>query len=1041
MPDALAALRPWDAPELTSLGRLPMRSPLVAFPDARSARSTDRDRSPWFLRLDGRWRFTRCPSPEDAPAGWERPRFDDAGWREVDVPGCWTMQGDDRPIYTNVQMPFDATPPHPPRDNPTGLYRTTFDLPARWERRRVVLSVGSAESVLLVHVNGSPVGISKDSRLAAEFDITAFLHPGHNVLACMVVRWSDASYLEDQDHWWHAGIEREVFLRATDRAWIEDVRATAGLADDLATGTLEVRVEAGFADEPRPGWTVAAVVESLDGEAVAAFDAEVPTRRRIGFTGHVVRFRGTVDDVRPWSHEDPALYRLVVTLADPAGRVREVTTCRLGFRRVEVRERELLINGAPVLIRGVNRHDFHPVTGRVVTVEEMRADLVVLKRFGFNAVRTSHYPNDPRFLDLCDELGFYVVDEADIETHAHMFTLCHDPRYLAAWLDRGTRMVRRDKNHPSVVLWSLGNESGHGGHHDALAAWIRRYDPSRPLHYEGAIMLDWAGGRALTDVVCPMYPAVDALVAWARDAGGRGEDRPLIMCEYSHAMGNSNGSLSDYWDAIESTPGLQGGFIWELWDHGLRQVLPDGTVRWAYGGDFGDAPNDGTFCIDGVLWPDRTPKPALEEHKALAAPVGVRDRDASRRGRIEVVNRQWWRDLGWLRATWEVSIDGDAVQQGDLTLPDIAPRSSAVIEVPVDRAALGRSPGERWLTVRFATAEATPWAPAGFEVATAQLPLAGATDRRTASSGPKARAGRGADGPVGTVGLDGDGTIARVTDAGGRDLLTSPPVLSLWRAPIENDRVHAGRPEAETTAARWRAWGVDRLTLATATARRSAGGAVTRTETWTTAGGDEVVRRQRVTPAAWGAAVEEEVRIPRRLDDLARVGIVFTIAGGLEQVEWFGLGPHETYPDRARSGLVGRWRSTVAGQYVPYIRPEEHGGHEQTRWLGVHDGASSGVVVALPEPLHTSVSHFTAADLDAATHDVELHPRAESEVHVDAAHRGLGTASCGPDTLPRYLVRAGIHRWRWAIAAFDPSNDDLAALARAMRAEHAPEGR
>ena len=429
----------------------------------------------------------------------------------------------------------------------------------------------------------------------------------------------------------------------------------------------------------------------------------------------------TLPGITAWSSEVPQLYGVKVSLRAPGGEVTEEATLRVGFRRAEVRGLDLLINGKRVLIRGVNRHDFDQLTGRTVTADQMRADLVQMKRFGFNALRTSHYPNDPVLLDIADELGLYVIDEADIESHAFWGTLCDDHRYLGAWVDRVSRMALRDKNHASIILWSLGNESGYGANHDAGAAWLRRYDPSRPLHYEGAIRLDWRSAQGVSDITCPMYPPISAIVAHARSGKQR---HPLIMCEYSHAMGNSNGTLAEYWDAIESTPGLQGGFIWEWWDHGLVQRLPDGTTRWTYGGDFGDAPNDGNFCLDGLNWPDRRPKPAMWEHLHLASPVRVTASAEQRaRGAVSLRNRGDFRDLGWLRARYEVSAAGEPIREGELVLPSLGPGEEAEVAVPGGLAAAAEPGAEAWLTLRFTTADDAAWAPAGFEVAWAQVRL------------------------------------------------------------------------------------------------------------------------------------------------------------------------------------------------------------------------------------------------------------------------------------------------------------------------------
>ncbi|MGD0019251.1 MAG: glycoside hydrolase family 2 TIM barrel-domain containing protein [Candidatus Limnocylindrales bacterium] len=1005
--------RPWATPELTSVGRLPMHS----------VPHTDR------IVLDGRWRFELLHAPEEELG---------PSWSEVDVPGCWTMQGFfDLPHYTNVQMPFPGSPPQFPDVNPTGIYERDFDVPAKWlAERRVVLHVGAAESVLIATVNGQEVGIGKDSHLASEFDVTRIVRPGANAISLRVVKWSDATYVEDQDEWWHGGITRSVYLYATPRVHLADVRVNAGLTDDLRTGTFELLADVDFGGaEAEPGWKIEAQLGDLapltaivplankgPGPRVSRADSEPLTRHRFDMVAKLVSvglegsdeaewarlapqlrppldgrasLRTEVSNVRPWSAEQPHLYPLHVALRSPSGEAVEEVDLRVGFRRVEIEGVHLLINGAAVLIRGVNRHDFDQHTGRVISAESIRADLVAMKQFGFNAVRTSHYPNDPVFLDLTDELGLYVIAEADIESHAFIDRICDDPRYLNAWVDRVARMLYRDKNHVSVIVWSLGNESGHGTNHDAAAGYVRRYDPSRPLHYEGAIRWDWFSDQKVSDLTCPMYPPISAIVAHARSGRQR---HPLIMCEYSHAMGNSNGTLAEYWDAIESTDGLQGGFIWEWWDHGLVQRLPDGTTRWAYGGDFGDTPNDGNFCLDGLVWPDRRPKPALFEHRQLAAPVRVSGGpEALSGGSVELTNRQYFTGLGWLRATWELTADGEVVARGELPLPDVAPGKSASVRLPgwTRPAPDGR---EVVLTLRFRTAAAQAWAPEGFEVCWAQLPVAPGVPELAR---PSVRLLLG-----GEVKLDAEGLLVY-------ELLAVAPRLSLWRAPTDNDRI-AG------LAALWRERGVDRLTRTLKGIRREADGVVVTAEV-RTASGISVAHEERFEALEGGGVlVRETVRIPEELADLARVGIVLETVPGLEQIEWFGRGPVETYPDRRRGGALGRWRSTVSEQYVPYTKPQENGGRADVRWLELSDGAGRGFRLATDEPRQVSATHFRAEDLAAAKHDVELTPRPETVIHVDVAHRGLGTASCGPDTLPEYLVGPGTYEWTWTILPLGP---------------------
>ncbi len=1056
--------RSWVRPELYELGRLPMRSPLIPFPDATAAHGA-RESSPWFRSLDGPWRFRLVKRPEDAPSDFAAPELEDAHWDVLPVPSNWTLHGHDRPHYTNVLMPFATEPPAVPDANPTGLYRRRFTPPEGWRGRRVVLHVGGAESVLYLWLNGSFVGLAKDSRLASEFDVTQALRAGENLLAAMVVRWSDASWLEDQDHWWMAGIHREVYLLATDRAYLADIEARAGLAGSRV-GTLDLRVRVGFADAPERGWSVRARVETATGRAlgpplegpVPVFERETPEREAVSaylFRGHAVRLRGEFRGVAAWSAELPVRHRLLVELRDPEGRTREAGALWLGFRNVEIRGRDLLLNGRRVLIRGVNRHDFHPESGKVVPREELRRDVILIKQQGFNAVRTSHYPNDPHFLDLCDELGLWVIDEANLETHARYASLVHDPAYRGAILARVSRMVERDRNHPCVIGWSLGNESGYGSVHDAAAAWVRSADPTRFVHYEGAIARSWLRDPAAarrtpaTDLICPMYPEIADLVRAARAGGG---GKPIVMCEYSHAMGNSNGGLADYWDAIERTRGLQGGFIWDWIDQGLQRVDARGRPYFAYGGDFGERPHDGSFCLNGVVGPDRRPHPVAHEHRKLAAPVAVEAVDAER-GRLRLRNRQDFRDLRWLRAEYQVAVDGAPVERGALALPALAPGASAPLTVRFRRP---RSPpgGECHLTLRCLTRRDEPWAPRGFEVAWEQfalrLPSPGSRLRAAAHGGRRRAPSREAEieteegggrmrarcGPR-SFEIDLERGVLDGLALRDRPLLVGAPRLTLWRAPTDNDGIRLegrSRPDARR---RWLAQGLDRLRARPLEAklRRTARGSLELRARTAWVGADpslEIVHLQRLRIDPPGELrFDERIEVPAGLDDLPRVGIRLELTEGLEELEWFGRGPHESYPDRKRGARVGRFRGRVSDEYVPYVRPQEHGSHADTRWLALSDrGHSLGVLLFGLPLLSFSASHFAPEDLDGAAHTCDLEPRPEVIVHLDRGVRGLGTASCGPDTLPRYRVRAGVHRFGWRLRLFDPGRERPDQLAR-----------
>lgn len=951
----IGATRPWADPQALSLHRLPMHVPLTTAADARRA-------------LDGQWHLELFESPDAVPESavvGPTP----AG-PTVAVPGNWTMQDvgrafGDLPHYTNVQMPFPGPPPLLPDRTTTGVYRRSLTVPRSWRGQRVVLHVGGAESVHAVYLNARFVGYGTDSRLPSEYDVTADLQPGVNHLAIVVVRFSAQSYVEDQDQWWMAGLHRSVFLEARPAVHIADVVCDADLRVADGTGLLRVRTTVGFTGAPSEGWRVRARAETLAGRTVAkAQTGWVPYRHATPyvFTGHHVDLSWELPKVAPWSAESPTRHRVVVELLDTDGAVVQATEQLVGFRHVEVRDRQLLVNGQPIWIFGVNRHDHHPDRGKAVTIDDMRADLEVMRRHNITAVRTSHYPNDSAFYDLCDELGMYVIDEANIESHAYNTSLCDDPRYLATWVARGSRMVQRDRNHPSIIVWSLGNESGYGANHDALAGWIRFTDPSRPLHYEGApFHAGWVdGGLAASDLVCPMYAPIDRIRQYGESGLGT---RPLVLCEYSHAMGNSNGSLADYWDVITTTPGLQGGFLWEWKDHGLRQTLPDGTVRLAYGGQFGESPHDGNFVADGLVSADLEPHPAMHEVMWVYRPVTV---TAGRRGTVRVTNRQSFTGLQAFRCAWELSVDGAVTRRGVLRLPHVAPHASVDVPLPCEVPA-GR--GEVLLTVRFELKKDTWYASAGRAMAWDQVVLRSAAPVRA----PRFRPNHGA--------------------AAVDELLVSPVELSIFRAPTDNDgfklmpdlsrRIGVGGKALVA----WQDAGVDRLPA------------------------DELVEH------TWDRMVEgtsvvyrHRIVVPPSLEDLPRVGVTFALPAGFDRVRWSGRGPFENYPDRKAGAVLGVW--DTAPDASPYLVPQEFGLRTDCRWIELVESATGRVVridALAPGALAFSATHHTAGDLYVASTHSELRPRPELIVHLDAAHRGLGTASCGPDVLPRYRLAAGTY--------------------------------
>lgn len=1086
-------IRAWENPELTSLNKLPPRATFDAYPTAREALAGRRERSPWFLPLDGRWAFRFETDPVVAEtAALTRGA---SGWSEITVPGNWQTQGHHFPHYTNVAMPFPEEPPHTPANNPTGVYRREIHIPAEWQGLRVILHFGSADSVLAVYLDGTPVGLSKDARLPAEFDLTALVRPGSShELTAVVVQYSDASFIEDQDMWRLGGLPREVYLHATPAIHLADVQATPLV--DLAAHTAELAVvaRAGFPhDLPVSGVRVSLRLLDPAGRPVnrEPLEAEVAhERRHIGFDRSHVRLSLPVPRarLRLWSHEDPALYTLLITVTPPAdsGAAPSHSAIRVGFRKVEIRGRNLLINGRRVLIKGVNHHEHHPDLAKAVPLETLRRDVVLMKQFNFNAVRLSHYPHDPRFLDLCDELGLYVVDEANLEAHDYHNSLCRDPRYAAAWLDRAMRMVARDFNHPSIIAWSLGNESGYGPAHDAAAGWIRHQDPSRILHYEGAISL-WQGsstfahGSAATDLICPMYTSIADLEAWldfadrhaptepapladllpAIDAAGLRYPRdgrprpplptpihpllrPVVLCEYSHAMGNSNGSLADYYRLFKGRAGIQGGFIWEWLDHGLRARLPDGREYFAYGGDFGDKPNDANFVCDGLVSADREPHPACHEHHRLAQPISIEL--AGARGatvRLLVRNDHDFTalDAAGLRARWTLLADGAPVRSRALpaaALKGLAPGESRVIAVEIGTAPVGTR--ELHLNIEFTLARARAWAPAGHMIAAAQLTLP--APRRTRAPRPDrtlvpANASETTDRITLTAGgivavFERESALLISLRRDGRDLIVRGPRLQLWRGATDNDGIKLWSSQTNKALGRWQALGLDRglesrpVGFSVSPVARDGSVTVTLAHAATTAtrGRWEDVRHEhRYTLHPDGRlAVANVFELHADYADVPRVGVRLDLVPGLRSLTYFGRGPFENYCDRRVAADLGIWEGAVADEYVDYVMPQEHGHHCDVRWVelsgparGGRPGPALGVEAA--GTFEFNATHFAAEDLYAARHTTDLRARPETLLYLDAAHRGLGTASCGPDALPPYRIPAGRHELAFTLHA------------------------
>ena len=937
------------------------------------------------LDLCGDWRFRLYPSAGEADAAASGADYDDGDWDTIDVPSHWVLRGDGRwgrPAYTNVKYPFPLDPPHVPDANPTGDHRRRFDVPAEWlAGGRVWLRFDGLESLGRVWLNGDEVGIVRGSRLRQELDVTDSVRAGGNVLVVRVHQWSAMSYIEDQDQWWLPGLFREVTLLHRPDAGLDDVWLTADR--DPATGRGTLALELACA----PGAYPVRVACAGLGFAAEVPDADAPHRFDVG-------------PVDPWSPDAPRLYDVEVANAA------ETVTVRTGFRRVEVRGDAWLVNGRRVRIRGVNRHDFDPSEGRVFDGDLVRDAMLLMKRNNLNAIRTSHYPPHPTLLDLADELGFWVVDECDIETHGFEMNgwvgnPSDDPDWREVYLDRAARMVERDKNHPCVIAWSLGNEAGPGSNLGAMAAWIHRRDPGRPVHYEN----DHSDRHV--DIVSRMYATLEELVQLTVTRPGR----PIIECEYLHAMGNGAGGIAGYEAVIDAHPALHGGFVWEWRDHGLLTTAPDGTPFHGYGGDFGEVFHDGSFVCDGMVLADGTPTPMLAEYAAVVTPIKVvLDADG-----VTVENRRHDTDTRDLAFAWAHEVDGVRVADGVLAVPPVAPGASASVALPgLDRTA----PGEQWLTVTAALADRTPWAPAGHVLTTAQLDLGPVVSLPAAAASAPAKPDADGGYALGDARFDRWGHLVAL---GG--VAASGGEVTLWRAPTENDSLATrGSYEladpAETgglgvpgpsSAERWREAGLDRLEhrLIALDAGPDGLTARYRLAAANSAQFVHVDQRWRWSDAALHLDVDVQPSTGWEVT-WPRIGVHLLLPGGYGEASWFGTGPTENYADSREAARVARFSAPVDALTVPYAVPQETGHRAGLRELvltgaGLPDLAVATTPVAGSRPGFTVARH-SAEDWTAARHQHELPASRGVHLYLDLAQHGLGSRSCGPDVRPEHAL-------------------------------------
>jgi beta-galactosidase len=1040
----------WQDPLVTGRNKQPAHATLLPYATVEQALQGTREASPFYRSLNGRWKFHFVSKPADRPRDFFRADFDDSRWAEIAVPSNWQLQGYDKPIYLNTRYPWapdDPQPPFiPPDYNPVGSYRTTFELPAGWSGRRVFLHFAGVNSAFYLWLNGQQVGYSEDSMTAAEFDLTPFLRPGRNLVAAQVFRWSDGSYLEDQDTWRLSGIYRDVFLFSTPAVHIADFGVRTDLDDDYRDATLLVRPRLRAFDGAKPeGWTVEAQLFDPEQRPVLATplrkDAKAILNESYPQSGTNPwgLLEARVASPREWSAETPVLYTLVLSLKDAGGALVETESARVGFREVEIKNGRFLLNGRPIRLYGVDRHEHDPDTGQAIPYERMLQDVELLKRSNINAVRTSHYPNDPKWYDLCDRYGIYLIDEANLETHGVTGRLTNDPQWLQAFLGRAVGMVERDKNHPSVLLWSLGNESGMGPNHAAMAGWIHAHDPTRPVHYEGAASKPH--DPAWVDVISRMYTRIPELDAMAQDTS---ETRPIMLCEYAYARGNAVGNLKEYWDLIESRDRLMGAFIWDWVDKALRKRDAQGREFWAYGGDYGDVPNDGTMVANGIVLPDRRPEPELFEVQKVYQRIDTTAVDAAA-GRLRVMNHYDFQPLDFVEVAWEVSEDGRVVREGRLSAPPLAPKQEGALTIPL-LPLPGPRPGcERFLNVRYQLRQDALWAKRGHVVAWEQLAL---PDAPPAPAPALTRVppvvleesavaftvrGRGFSVAIGK----GTGALESFR-AGAEELLVQPLVPNFWRVPLDNDIGYLLLNDMPKRCAVWKAAGPGRR-VSSVRAERLAAQAVRvvaeavlpaaesrYVTTYTVYGSGDLEVEARFTPGAGP------------LPELPRFGMQMAVPSSLSTLTWLGRGPHENYWDRNTGAAVGRYSGAVGELVHDYVRPQENGNRTDVRWVALTDARGAGLLASGLPLLSVSAWPYTMQQLEAATHTNEL-PRRDAggtgtqpiTLNLDYRQTGVGgDDGWGARPHAEYTLDARPYEYRFRLRAYSPEQGALDDVAR-----------
>lgn len=1025
-------MRHIDNPEITGIHRLPSRSYYLPYKDPLAAQLGLKNAAS-VLSLNGTWKFKLLPYPPFTDPNEYSEPTDLYSFEEISVPGSWQLSGfEDIPIYTNIAYPFPVDPPFAPVENPTGWYTREFDVSDL--SGSIYLRFEGVESAFHVFVNGVFAGYSVGSRLPAEFDITGLCRLGQNLISVMVYRYSVGSYMEDQDMWRLSGIFRDVYLIYRPSSHLWDVRIDSLLGTDLKTGILQVSGSMGKLEE---GCNPTVSLELFDCTEKALIE------HNLSLSDGTFTF-STEMAVLPWTAETPNLYTLVVTLKS-GDEVLEAIPFRIGFRTVEIKDGNLLVNGTPIMIKGVNRHEFHPVLGRTLSYEGQKRDLLIMKKHNINAVRTAHYPNHPVFYELCDELGIYVVDEADLECHGVELAgdadlLASDPRFQKAFVDRIERTIHRDKNHPSVIIWSMGNESGFGPNIVAMAETARRLDPTRPIHYER----DNSVSMLASDIICPMYVSLEQVINLGESRTAyhgpmvfdpeRLKPYPVILCEYAHAMGNSPGGLKDYWDAFYKYPKLQGGFLWDFVDQGLLQQR-EGKEFYAYGGDFGDKLNDGNFCLNGLVFPDRSSSPALIEYKKAIEPVKVLEVNLEA-GSILIENRYDFLTLDHILLTWEVKSYGRSLFSGSQELTGIAPRQKTWIDIAGFKKIHWETLPESTLNFSFILREPESFAPCGHEVAFHQEKLKSARTKHQKIASEVPFSVKACEDPEKIVFTDGGNRIIFSKITGtleswtfcGTDVIKKGPKINLWRAPIDNDR-----PFVES----WQKHKLDQLQLQPRSVHFDPHSHLIQVNGKVIAPSLRWFIDVELTYQLQGGVLRMSVHgEPSGGPEIwPRIGLELQLAKELSTFTYYGKGPHESYPDSSASARLDLYTQEISDLFTNYIYPQENGNRSEVEFLFAGSPRGAGLFVAGSEPFNFSARRFSLENLTCAKHTYDLNEDNATYLYLDQEVLGLGSASCGPTPTEQYLVRNKPFSFTFYFTPLSSSSLPLHHLASQIKAK------